>query len=255
MGTSQFYDDLAPFYDMIYPDWEGSMARQGRAIEQMLNAHFPPGYREGLKILDVSAGIGTQSIPLAQCGHRVTARDLSQEAIDRLSREAEARNLSIDAAMADMRFVSESVQGQFDSVICMDNSIPHLQTDGEILSALRGFHDLLVPGGAAFISVRDYDKVDRAPTSSHPYGERTRGSKRFRIQQHWEWLDSSHYRTTFVIDELRDRQWLTVNETSSVYYAIPLSRLLGLMTDAGFGSCRLSDIPFFQPVLTGGVAG
>jgi SAM-dependent methyltransferase len=162
--------------------------------------------------------------------------------------------LSIDAAAADMRFVSESVQGQFDSIICMDNSIPHLQTDDEIVSALREFHSLLAPGGAVFLSVRDYDKVDRTPTSTHPYGGRIRGSRRYRIEQHWEWIDSSHYRTTLLIEELRDGHWFPVNEASSLYYAIPIPRLLQLMEEAGFEYCGLSDVPFFQPVLTGRVS-
>lgn len=253
MGTSQFYDDLAPYYDLIYADWEASMTRQGDAIHQMLAAHFPKKHARDVSVLDVSAGIGTQSLPLARLGYRVTARDLSAGAISCLSREAESRGLSIDAAAADMRLVSESVRGRFDSVICMDNSIPHLQTDEEILSALRGFHALVAPGGATFISIRDYEKVDRTPTSSHPYGERTRGSKRFRIEQRWDWLDADHYRTTFRIEEHRGTHWVTVSETDSMYYAIPIPRLLELLAEVGFEDSRLSEIPFFQPVLTGRV--
>jgi hypothetical protein len=114
---------------------------------------------------------------------------------------------------------------------------------------------MLSPGGVVLISVRDYDQVDRTPTSSHPYGERTRGDRKYRIEQHWSWLDSSHYRTTFVIEELRDGEWLQVTETEAVYYAISISRLLELMGEAGLLSCRLSDVPFFQPVLTGRNAG
>jgi SAM-dependent methyltransferase len=254
MSTSQFYDDLAEVYDLIYADWDKSMAHQGQALARMLEAEFPERVGEGLRILDVSAGIGTQSLPLAKLGHRVTARDLSSGAISRLRREAEARGLSIDAAAADMRFVSESTQGPFDSIIAIDNSVPHLQTDEEIAFALRGFYELLAPGGAVFISVRDYEKVDRTPKSSHPYGERSRSDKTFRVKQHWEWLDPSHYRTTFVFEELRGSDWVRFNQTSSVYYAIPVSRILELMEGVGFVSCGLGDIPFFQPVLKGCVA-
>lgn len=139
MSTSQFYDKLAEYYDLVYADWSKSMERQGHAIDEMLRDHFPGRVGEGLRILDVSAGIGTQSLPLVQMGPHVTARDLSPGAIDRLSREAEARGLSIDAASADMRFVSESVEGLFDSVLSMDNSLPHLQTDEEISGTLEGF--------------------------------------------------------------------------------------------------------------------
>jgi SAM-dependent methyltransferase len=254
MGTSQFYDDLADYYDLIYADWEGSMARQGEGMHQMLAAHFPQKRPGDVSVLDVSAGIGTQALPLARLGYRVTARDLSPGAIERLSREADVRGLSIDAGAADMRSVAGSLSGRFDSIICMDNAIPHLQTDEEILSTLQGFQRLLVPGGAVLVSVRDYDKVDRAPTSTHPYGERIRGSSRFRVGQQWEWLDASHYRTTFLVEELQGNEWVEVSETSSQYYAIPIARLIQLMGDAGFEDCGLSDVPFFQPVLTGTAA-
>ena len=53
------------------------------------------------------------------------------------------------------------------------------------------------------------------------------------------------------IEEFRDGEWARVTETHAVYYAISIPRLLELMGEAGFLSCRLSDVPFFQPVLTG----
>lgn len=254
MSTNQFYDDLAQYYDLIYPDWGKSMLGQGEAISQILLDHFGERAREGLRLLDVSAGIGTQALPLAQSGHRVTARDLSSKAIKRLSKEAQDRGLSIDAEAADMLQVSETVDGRFDAVLCMDNSLPHLRTDSEISVALDQFRKVLDPGGMVLISVRDYAKVDRTATSKHPYGERLRGSRRFRLGQDWEWLDPLHYRTTLRIEELREGGWEMVCETQSTYYAISIPRLLELMDSAGFVSCGKTDMSFFQPVLTGRVA-
>jgi len=125
MSATQFYDDLAEYYDLIYAEWGRSMLRQSEAIAQILIDHFPERAGEGFRLLDVSAGIGTQALPLAQLGHRVTARDLSSKAINRLKKEAQERGFSIDAAAADMLRVSESIEGCFDAVLCMDNS-PHL---------------------------------------------------------------------------------------------------------------------------------
>jgi len=215
--------------------------------------YFVERAEAGLRLLDVSAGIGTQALPLALLGHRVTARDLSAGAINRLSREAKARDLSIDAAASDMLRVAETVEGRFDSVLCMDNSLPHLLTDSEISAALGQFHRLLNPGGLVLISVRDYETVDRTPRSSHPYGERVRGTTKFRLEQEWEWLDPEHYRTTFLIEESRDGGWERVCQTHSTYYAIPIPRLLELMEAVGFVSCGRSEVPFFQPVLAGRV--
>ena len=245
------------------------MSRQGGEIARMLEALGSEKARGEFRILDVSAGIGTQTLPLAALGYDLTARDLSDEAIVRLRREAAARALSVDAAPADFRTVAPSLPGSFDmagspsgkvkdlfdAVIAFDNSIPHLQSDAEITAAFGDFLQLLVPGGALLISVRDYDEVDRTPTSFHPYGERTRAGRQYRLGQTWTWLDTSHYRTTIVVEERRDGEWTEVVRTDALYYAISLTRLLELMCDAGFTHCRLSEAPFYQPVLVGERAG
>ena len=77
----RFYDDLADYYELIFPDWEVSMARQGAAITSLLLAHGPRREAAAFRVLDVAAGIGTQALPLAAAGFDVTARDLSERAV------------------------------------------------------------------------------------------------------------------------------------------------------------------------------
>lgn len=251
MSSTRFYDDIAEYYDLIFVDWEESMARQGAAISSMLPSPKAEGRVGHRRILDIAAGIGTQALPLAAQGYEVTARDLSEKAIERLTREARLRGLEIDAGQADMRRVAESVQGRFDAVIAFDNSIPHLLSDEEIEATLTGVRELLNPGGLLLLSVRDYDQIDRASPSHHPYGERDRGARVFRLSQEWVWLDESHYRTSMVIEERCGELWDEVVRTHAVYYAVSLGRLLELMAAAGFSSCRQADAPFYQPVLVG----
>lgn len=244
MDQATFYDDVAEYYDLVYADWEESMRRHGAAISAMMD-----GKPRDTRIIDVSAGIGTQALPLALLGYNVVARDLSSGAIRRLRREARARDLEIDAARSDMREVARSVHGQFDTVISFDNSIPHLLTDVEILTALRGFTKVLASDGQLLISIRDYEQVDRSPSSVHPYGERVRAGRRFRLTQHWKWNGASHYRTTMIIEEQREGAWRQVTRTGAAYYAIPVHRLMALMEEAGFKASRVEDPQFFQPVI------
>jgi hypothetical protein len=251
----QFYDDLADYYELIFPDWEGSMARQGAAISEVLLANGPCQSPVGFRVLDAAAGIGTQALPLASAGFEVTARDVAEGAVRRLGHEARSRGLSIDVGRADMRELADSVSGPFDAVICFDNAVPHLLADSEIREAFTGFREVLSRDGLLLLSVRDYDQVDRSPESVHPYGERRKGGKRFRLRQEWAWLDSSHYRTTFFVEEYRDTTWTEVVRTSAQYYAVPVPRLLGLMNEAGFDSRMVSEVPFYQPMLIGRCAG
>ena len=80
-ATDSFYDELADCYDLIFEDWEASMERQGEAIATLLGRYLPA---TSLRVLDAAAGIGTQSLPLAKRGYRVSSRDLSTASIARL---------------------------------------------------------------------------------------------------------------------------------------------------------------------------
>jgi len=92
--AAQFYDALAEYYDLIFEDWDASMARQGGALEQLIRAELGVAVPETVRVLDVACGIGTQALPLALRGFQVTGRDISAGAIARLRREAEARHVA-----------------------------------------------------------------------------------------------------------------------------------------------------------------
>ena len=38
--TKDFYDRLAPFYHMIYPDWEQSIERQAAQLEKVIQGYL-----------------------------------------------------------------------------------------------------------------------------------------------------------------------------------------------------------------------
>jgi SAM-dependent methyltransferase len=252
MTTARFYDDIANYYDLIFQDWESSMSRQGEAISQLIRRELgsedqPPE----ISVVDASAGIGTQALPLALKGFRVAARDISPDAIARLRSETAQRNLVIPSAVAAMRTLHSTVSEQFHVVLSFDNSLPHLLTDADLLAALCEFLSVLRPGGILLCSVRDYERIDRDATSTHPYGTRWRGGVEYRLRQDWVWRDAAHYDATMVIEEKRADDWREVVRTTMTYYAVPIARLMELMHEAGFVGVRRDDAVLYQPVLIG----
>ena len=227
------------------------MARQGDALGGLIEAELAQSQPLDARILDAACGIGTQTLPLAARGFRLVARDLSPAAVARLQREANARRLPVDAAVADMRQVGTSVVGSFDVVLAFDNSLAHLLTDDDLCTALRQFLGALRPGGVFLCSVRDYDKVQRGEPATRSYGVREHHGERFRLRQEWSWDDPMHYRATFIVD--RETPDGTVSELCirSQFYAVSTERLLELMRVAGFQDCRRIEETIYQPILTG----
>jgi SAM-dependent methyltransferase len=251
LDTKQFYDELSSYYHLIFEDWDASMARQGDALAQLIEAELGRVQVDGVRVLDAACGIGTQTLPLVARGFQLAARDLSPAAVVRLQREAQVRHLVVDAAVADMREVASSVTGAFDVVLAFDNSIAHLLNDNDLRAAFQQFLRVLRPGGVFLCSVRDYDKVQRGEAVTHLYGRREYRGETFQLRQEWSWYDPMHYQGTIMIDRETPDGFTRELCTVSRFYAISTEQLSELMREAGFQDCHRIDETIYQPILTG----
>ncbi len=194
---NDFYDQLTPYYHLIYPDWDASLRRQGRQLAALIRSEWP-GSR---KLLDLACGIGTQAIGLALNGFAVTASDLSCAEVERARLEASRRELALEFSVCDMRQAHAHHGGGFDIVICCDNSIPHLLSDEEILTALRQMHQCLHPGGGCLLSVRDYAQEEHGRNILKPYGVRIEGDTRYLLFQVWDFEGDFYDFSFFIVEE------------------------------------------------------
>ncbi|HEX2077025.1 MAG TPA: class I SAM-dependent methyltransferase [Longimicrobium sp.] len=246
-STQDFYDALAPYYHLIFPDWDASIARQAAALDQVIRAELDTG---GGTVLDVACGIGTQSLGLAALGYRVTASDLSPAAVRRLRGEAGRRGLAIDAKVADMRAAWEAHGREFDVVLCADNALPHLLTDDDILAALRGFLRCTAPGGACLLTLRDYDATPMQDARVHSHGMRQEDGARWVVFQVWDPRPPLYQVSMYVVEDRGDAG-VETRVTRAMYYALPVPRLVELMRRAGFADVRRLDGAFYQPLVVG----
>ena len=244
---SDFYDALAPRFHLIFQDWDASIRRQGEQLRRILAAEWP-GHAT---VLDVSCGIGTQAIALAQEGFRVTASDLSAQAVERARREAALRGQDIAFSVCDMREALEHHGSGFDVVISCDNSVPHLLDDRDILLAFRQMYACLRPGGGCLVSVRDYDQEPRGRNLVKPYGAREENGKRYVPLQVWDFAGEHYDFTLYIVEEDLASREVTTHVMRSRYYAVGTDRLLALLREAGFLKVSRLDGGYYQPVLIG----
>lgn len=253
MSTSsvrRFYDELAPDYHRIFPDWDASMARQATALDQLLTSRLGPGPH---RILDCACGIGTQAIGLAGRGHPVTGTDLSPRAAARAAAEARTRGVPLSTAAADMRALPFG-PAAFDAVVCADNSVAHLLAPEDVSDALVSLRRVLRDDGLLLLTVRDYDELRRTrPTSTPPAATTDPDGTRTVTFQLWRWhddgerYDQSHFQ--FVAD---GDDW-QVRERRTTTWALTRDQLTRFVADAGFRDVTWHEpdaTGFYQPVLT-----
>lgn len=243
--TSSFYDQLAPYYHLLYGDWDRSVARQGEALAKLLQE---AGVAAGAPVLDAASGIGTQTLGLLEFGFRLTASDISPGAIERLRVELSRRSLDATTHVDDLRTLNRTASESMAAVIACDNSIPHLLSDAEILEAFRSCYRCLRPGGVAVFSVRDYAAIERVNPDVRPYGMRYEQGTRFLAVQVWEW-DGDQYDLRIYLTSESAAGVCETKVIRSRYYAVSINRLLSLLSEAGFINAERRDDVLFQPVI------
>ncbi|MFC5202784.1 MULTISPECIES: class I SAM-dependent methyltransferase [Streptomyces] len=245
-SVAHFYDELADDYHLIYADWDASIRRQGDALDGLMG-------QDNATVLDCSCGIGTQAIGLALHGHRVTGTDLSARAAARAVREAAHRNVTVPTGVADMRRLPFP-DGRFDTVVCADNSLPHLLTEQDVHAALAEMRRVLRPAGLLLLSTRPYDDLlrDRPASASPQVHQSADGGERTVTFQLWHWHeDGEHYDMEHFQLLPTGGEW-RVKVRRTAYWALGRDRLAGLVTDAGFAdpAWRMPhETGFFQPLL------
>jgi glycine/sarcosine N-methyltransferase len=76
-AVQRYCDDLAPYYSLIYDEWQAAVTRQAAWLDGLIKERCV----DATRILDVACGIGTQAIGLAKLGYAVTANDISAAAV------------------------------------------------------------------------------------------------------------------------------------------------------------------------------
>jgi glycine/sarcosine N-methyltransferase len=248
-NRSTFYEDMADSYHLLFDDWQSAIERQGTLISHLLGEPAAVG-----PILDCACGIGTQALGLASLGYAIEGSDLSAAAIERAKVEAASRHLSIDFRVDDMRTLATSQPAHFGTVLAFDNALPHLDSDEEVLTALRAMQSRLRPAGRLLLSLRDYGPLMRArPTMMPPSFFGDEGRRRI-VHQIWEWQDERRYSVhIFITSQAPNEGWISQHFTGR-YRALAPQEVAEGMRKVGLDEVRVlseRETGYYQPIVSG----
>lgn len=148
----EFYEAVAPFYD----DMTGFEKRF--VVERPFFRMIVERYGIASAV-DAGCGTGFHSLLLSQLGVLVLGVDASRVMVE--TANAHAKKLDIRSTFIEGEFQSlaQRLEGKYDAVFCLGNSLSHLLHDDEIIASLANFSSLLKPGGHLFIQLLNFDRI------------------------------------------------------------------------------------------------
>ena len=151
-SVAEHYENLlAPVYTWMLGGPEAAFALGQADLASVLPS--------GQFAIDLGAGFGMHTVPLARAGWRVLAVDSSPTLLSQLS--GFANGLSVNARCGDLLRFPEYLQTdeRADLILCMGDTLTHLDTPDAIPSLSRTVADRLVPGGRFVATFRDYSRL------------------------------------------------------------------------------------------------
>ena len=140
---------LAPIYSWMAGGIDHALSVGTADVHEFLGA---PGYA-----VDLGAGFGMHSIPLARAGFQVLAIDTSAQLLAQLRRHRV--DLPVRVVQANLNDFAQHLSGPADLILCMGDTLTHLQSMNEIEQLLGNVAASLRPGGRFVATFRDYRRL------------------------------------------------------------------------------------------------
>jgi glycine/sarcosine N-methyltransferase len=205
------FDDIALAYDNTI-DWESRLNREMPFLQSLL------GKIEEKRILDIACGSGRHSVSLAAQGAQVIGLDMSRTMIQTAQKHAEANNVKPTFIIADMSEIESVIEGSFDLIFCLGNSLALLNKVDSVRHLVIAIHDLLNDGGSFVAQVLNFEEIHWTGFRNFPMktGKLRDGTEVTfaRIFEHTDYPDSS----TLVMSAFRmvNGDWISEVSTQKV---------------------------------------
>jgi SAM-dependent methyltransferase len=144
------YDGLARAYAWLVPDALLEPEGAAAAFAGVTDALAP-----GARVLDCACGTGQLAVGLALRGFDVSASDASRAMVDATRALAARRGVRLTARQR----AWEDLDGAFDAVFCVGNSITHAAGRERRRAALAAMAGVLADGGRLALTSRNWELV------------------------------------------------------------------------------------------------
>ena len=239
------YDRFSADYDR-FVNWENRLAFEMPFLTRRLTA------AGAHRVLDVACGTGQHAIALARAGYQVTGADLSGAMIATARQNSAESGVDVEFIQAGFGQLAGQMDGDYDALFCLGNSLPHALTRDTLNAAIHDFRSVLRPGGLLIVQNRNFDLVWRTRERFMPPEVHREGNREWIFFRFYDFHDET---ITFHVNTLQKTPagWSSSVDSTELR-SIFEDEIVSILAEAGFAHIErlggLAEKPF-DPDLSG----
>jgi 2-polyprenyl-3-methyl-5-hydroxy-6-metoxy-1,4-benzoquinol methylase len=221
------FNELALAYDNSI-DWGSRLNRELPFLQFYMNKFKTD------RVLDMACGSGRHAVALASLGFHVVGFDTSVGMIAAARNHAKNAGVMVEFHIADMQSYSSKVDGPFDVVICLGNSLALLPNFVVLQNVIEAVYDVLSPSGSFIFQVLNFEEILLSGFRFFPIkGAKTSVGEDVVFSRFYEHSDESWSTLVATSFVKKGRDWETVISTQRVLHT-NLNALETMLTKTGF---------------------
>jgi len=146
------FDDISLAYDNT-TEWDARLSREMPFLLALI------GKPEKKRVLDIACGSGHHTVALAAQGSQVIGLDMSRTMIRAAEKHAETNKAKPTFIVADMIDVDSVVEGSFDLIFCLGNSLALLHDIDSVRQLIKTIYDRLNNRGSFVAQVLNFEEI------------------------------------------------------------------------------------------------
>lgn len=223
------YDAFGADYDAMV-SWPDRLARESPFLTKALES---VGAR---RIIDLGSATGHHSLHFARQGYDVVGVDPSEEMV-RLAR-AQAGDSNVSFLVGGFGGLRASLEGEFDAVLCLGNTLPHVPDQASLQSALADIMAVLRPGGLLIVQQLNYDRIMTTRQRFLGLSQGRRDHAEYLFFRFYDYLPTGLAFNVVIMRREADGTWQ--HRVESTYLQPILStQLTSTLAETGFVDVRL----------------
>ncbi len=237
------FEELALAYDNAI-DWELRLKREIPFLVDLVDG------KGEARILDLACGSGRHAVALAQQGYKVVGLDKSKSMIKAARKLARKEKVTVDFLVADMVTMKEAVEGEFNLITCLGNSLALLPSYNVLKKTIAAVHPLLGIGGMFSVQTLNFEEIRRSGFRFFPLkGGYTENGLEVVFTRFFESIERKDIVTMVLSSFLKQTEGWASHVSTQQVLQLDKSILENALRNAGFSQMKFYASYARQPFL------